>query len=263
MERLRVPVFLAAVALAAVVLLIELGSLALPAPVQQPGAAVTAMCATADAPPDCGTPDGQRRLADQVTQTRLTQPPTPGLGIPYLVLVDVTVLLILGLMAAALVVPARLQGRVQGVVCLVAAILVILAAIAMAFRALAQLILMVALLLAIPFGTIVYLIIWGFFDRGGAAVALSLLMLIKIVIAVCLLVAHQRFLTDKGLIVLVAASIIATLVVAFLHGFVPLFLVSITDAIAAIVVAIIGIVLAILSLAGSVVSIARAVRPQV
>jgi len=259
---MRSPVFLVAVALAAVALLIELGTLALPEQVQQPGATVAALCAAGSPPSGCDTPDGRAGLADQVRQTRLSQPPTPGLGIPALALVDAVLLLVLGTMAAALVVPARVHGRVQGIVGLVVSFLVILAGIVTAFRALGQLILMVSLLLAFPFGTIAYLIIWGFFDRGGAAIALGLLLLVKIVMAVCLAIAHQSFVTDKGMIVMVAASLIAGLVVSFLHALVPGFLVSITDAIAAIVVAIIGIIVAILALLGSVVSIVRAVSPS-
>jgi hypothetical protein len=224
---------------------------------------VAALCAGAGAPPDCGTPEGRAGLANQVEQARLTQPPTPGLAIPAIVIVDGVLLLVLAIMAAALVVPPRLHGRVQGVVGLVVSFLLILAAIVIAFRALAQLVLMVSLLLAFPFGTIVYLIIWGFFDRGGAAVALGLLTLVKIGIAACLAIAHQSFLIDKGLVVAVAAALIANLVVSFLHGLVPLFLVSITDAIAAIVVAIIGAIVAILALIGSIVSIARAINPRV
>ena len=54
--------------------------------------------------------------------------------------------------------------------------------------------LLISLLLAVPFGTIVYLAIYGFFNRGGASATLSLLMLLKIVFAVCLVVAEQRFL---------------------------------------------------------------------
>jgi hypothetical protein len=256
-------VFLVAVALVAVAVLIELGSLALPQRAQQPGAAVTALCAASNPPAGCATPAGRADLTNQVEQARLTQPPTPGLGVPALVLVDAVLLLVLLVMATALVVPARIHGRVQGVVGAVVSVLVILAAIVTAFRALAQLILMVSLLLAVPFGTIVYLIIWGFFDRGGAAVALGLLMLVKIVAAICLGIAHQSFVTDKGLLLIVAASLIAGLVVSFLHALVPGFLVSITDAIAAIVVAIIGIVVALLSLGGSAMSIVRALRPAV
>jgi hypothetical protein len=260
---LRKPVFLVAVALVAVAVLIELGSLALPQQAQQPGAAVAALCAASSPPAGCATPGGRADLTNQVEQARLTQPPTPGLGVPAIVLVDAVLLLVLLVMATALVVPARIHGRVQGIVGAVVSILVILAAIVTAFRALAQLVVMVSLLLAFPFGTIVYLVIWGFFDRGGAAVALGLLMLIKVVAAICLAVAHQSFVIDKGLLLIVAASLIAGLVVSFLHALVPGVLVSITDAIAAIVVAIIGIIVALLSLGGSAVSIVRAIRPQV
>ena len=263
MGGLRKPVFLVAVALVAVAVLIELGSLALPQAARQPGAAVATLCAASSPPPGCATPAGRSQLTNQVEQAQLTQPRTPGLGIPAIVLVDAILLLVLLIMAAALAVPARVHGRVQGVVGAVVSILVIIAAIATAFRALAQLILMVSLLLAFPFGTIVYLIIWGSFDRGGAAVALGLLLLIKIVAAICLAVAHQAFVVDKGLLLMVAASLIAGLVVSFLHGFVPGILVSITDAIAAIVVAIIGIIVALLALIGSVMSIVRALRPAV
>jgi len=260
---LRRPVFLVAVALVAVAVLIELGSLALPQQAQQPGAAVAALCAESSPPPGCASPAGRADLTNQVEQAQLTQPPTPGLGVPAIVLVDAVLLLVLLVMATALVVPARIHGRLQGIVGAVVSVLVILAAIATAFRALAQLVLMVSLLLAFPFGTIVYLVIWGFFPRGAAAVALGLLLLIKIVAAICLAAAHQAFATDKGLLLIVAASLVAGLVVSFLHGFVPGFLVSITDAIAAIVVAIIGVIVALLSLGGSVVSVVRAVRPQV
>ena len=263
MGGLRKPVFLVAVALVAIAVLIELGSLALPQQAQQPGAAVAALCSASSPPPGCDSAAGRADLTNQAEQAQLTQPPTPGLGVPAIVLVDAVLLLVMLIMATALVVPARIHGRVQGIVGAIVSILVILAAIVTAFRALAQLILMVSLLLAFPFGTIVYLIVYGFFDRGGAAITLSLLMLIKIVAAILLAVAHQAFVTDKGLLLIVAASLIAGLVVSFLHGFVPGFLVSITDAIAAIVVAIIGIIVALLALIGSIMSIVRAIRLKV
>jgi hypothetical protein len=263
MDRLRVPLLLVAAGAAAVIVLIELGSLALPVQAQQPGAAVAALCAAAAPPAACATPTGQAGMADDARRTQLSQPPTPGLAVPALALVDSVLLLVLALMATALVVPPRLHGRVQGVVAAIISFGLIGAGLAVAVRALAQLVLMVSFLVAIPFGTLIYLIVWGFFDRGGAAVALGLLMLLKTVVAVCLALAHRRFLTDMGLVVLVAASLIANLVVTFLHGLVPIFLVSITDAIAAIVVAIIGIVLAVLSLLGAAVAITRVLRPAV
>jgi VanZ family protein len=251
---LRVPVFVVAVALMAVVVMIELGSLLLPHSPPTAQQVAQAQC-------QCSQPDPG--LVASVQQSMQNQPPPrPGLGIPYMALVDGLLLFILGLMVASLVIPPRVQGRLQGIVTLIVTLLLILAAIVMVFFALGLLILMVSLLLSVPFGTIVYLVVFGFFDRAGAQVTLSLTMLLKVVFAVCLAIAHQSFLTDKGLLLLVGASFLCNLVVGFLQGFVPGFLVSITDAVAAIVVAIIGIILAILALFGSIVSIVKAIKPE-
>ncbi|MDZ7800559.1 MAG: hypothetical protein U5K81_07175 [Trueperaceae bacterium] len=71
-------------------------------------------------------------------------------------LVDGLVLLTLSLMLASLIVPERVHGRVQGVVTLLASLLMLLGAIVMILTALGLLILMVMLLAAAPFGTAVY-----------------------------------------------------------------------------------------------------------
>ena len=110
-----------------------------------------------------------------------------------------------------------------------------------------------------PFGTIAYLIIFGNFDRSGAAIALSLIMTLKLFFAGCLVLAHQRFLQNRGLVVLILTSLLATLIIGFLHGLVPAFLVSITDAIAAIVVGILALVWAIWFLLRSIPAVAKAV----
>jgi hypothetical protein len=258
---LRVPPFLLALALAVVIVGIELGARLLPLPTPSPQAAVAALCQAPDpsVAAECATPQGQAALAQRLGAPGQAR---PGIAISYLALVDGLVLFILALMGASLVVPARVVGRVQGVVGTVVSLLLLLAGVGLALAAVGLLILMVSLLLAVPFGTLVYLILWGFFDRAGAAVVLSLLMLLKVALAACLAVAHQRFLQDRGLLLLVGASLLANVVVALLQGLVPGFLVSITDAIAAIVVAVIGIVMAALSLAGSAASVPRAVRPS-
>jgi hypothetical protein len=261
MGGLRVPVFLVAVVLMAIVVLIELGSLLLPHQAPSPDQVVTTLCQDKSSDPDnkCGQP-GRIDLRNQVANNQ--EAPRPGLGIPYMALVDGLLLFILGLMTASLVIPARVQGRLQGLVSLIVTLLLILAGVVMVFVALNLLILMVSLLLSVPFGTLVYLAIFGFFDRAGAQITLSLTMLLKAAFAICLVIAHQSFLTDKGLLLLVGASLISNLIVGFLHGLVPGFLVSITDAAAAIVVAIIGIILAILALVGSIVSIVKAIQPD-
>jgi len=182
-----------------------------------------------------------------------------GLGVSSLAVLDALVILTVGLMAMSLLLPERVHGRVQGLVTLLVSLLVLLASLGLLFMAIQLVILMLGLLLAPIFGTIAYMVIFGHFDRNGAAVILSLLISLKFGFAICLMLAHQRFLENKGLVLLVACSIVAVLIVTFLHGLVPRFLVSITDAVGAIVVAVLALIWAITFFFGSLKSIAKAV----
>jgi ABC-type multidrug transport system fused ATPase/permease subunit len=226
---LKKPVFLLALVLAVLIVLVETGS---PWLIQAPG------------------PGGTGSL----------RAPTPGYGIPYLALLDGLLLFTVLLMGSSLVVPERIQGRVQGVATLVVSVLVILGAILLFLATLLVLVLMLSLLLAVPFGTIVYFILYADFDRSGARAALSLLMLLKLGFAGCLVLAHPRFLQNKGLVLLVLTSLLAMIVVSFLHGLVPRFLVSITDAVAGLVHIILAAIWAVVFLVGSIVSIVKALR---
>lgn len=183
-----------------------------------------------------------------------------GLAISYLALIDVIMLGTASLMGIGILFSKRLHARAQGIITLVGAIILILVAIVLLFVAIAQLILMVVLLLAVPFGTIVYLIRWGDFPRGDAAVLLSLIMFLKLVGVGCLIAAQQRFLQNKGLVALIITSLLGNVVAVFLHGLVPGILVSITDDIAAIVFAIVAIIWAVILLIGSIPAIVRALR---
>jgi hypothetical protein len=187
---------------------------------------------------------------------------SPGLGIPYLALVDGILAYSLALMVLSLVLPMHLQAKLQGIVGVILMFFLALACIVLIFVALAQLLLMIGLFFAIPFGTIAYLAIWDSFPRTAAAVILSLLMLLKICATICLPIAHQRYLKDIGLILMVLTSFVATIVVSFLHGLVPGPLVSITDALAAIIVGIIALIWAIVVLIGSIIAFAFALSTK-
>jgi hypothetical protein len=162
-------------------------------------------------------------------------------------------------MACSLLIPERVQGRIQGVATLIVSLIVIIAGIANIFTAIAKLFLMLGLLLAPIFGTIAYFLIFASFPHTEAAISLSLLMTLKLFFAGFLVFAHQRFLQNKGLVLLTLSSFIANIVISFLHGFAPGFLMNITDAVAAIVVAIIAIIWAVVFLAGSIISIVKAI----
>jgi hypothetical protein len=185
---------------------------------------------------------------------------TPGYGISYLAFLDILVFYITLLIALAMIIPERLQGRVQGCVTAVVSFLGCLGTIFAIISCLIVLIVMVTLLLAPIFGTIAYLAIYGHFERGTAAATLSLIMALKIGFVVCLVLAHQRFLQNKGLVLIVLTSLVANLIISFLHNFVPIILVSITDAIGAIVVGILAVIWAIVLLVFAIISIIKAVH---
>lgn len=182
-----------------------------------------------------------------------------GMGISYLALLDGLLAFTIALITSSLLVPERVQGRIQGVATLIVSVIVLMLGIAQIFVAIGKLFLMIGLLLAPIFGTIAYLIIFADFPRGAAAASLSLLMTLKLFFAGFMVFAHQRFLQNKGLVLITLCSFIATIIISSLHGFVPGFLVSITDSIAAIVVAIIAIIWAIVFLVGSIISIVKAI----
>jgi hypothetical protein len=243
MERLRTPFFIVAMVAAALILVVELG-----------------------APYLFGVNADPAQFAAQAADLGVSVPAgghvgaPPGIGIPYLALVDVIIVFTVGLMGLGMLIPERVQGRLQGVVTLIFAIVLILTALVLLIVAFLKLILMVTLLLAFPFGTIAYLIIWGFFARGEATVILSLLMFLKLVFAAALVAAQQRFIQNKGLVALILTSLVANVVVAFLQGIVPIILVSITDAVAAIILAIVAIIWGIILFVGSLFAIVNALR---
>jgi hypothetical protein len=184
----------------------------------------------------------------------------PGYGIQYLVFVDAFLFYVTVLIGLALIIPERIQGRVQGCVTLILSFFGCLGIIVAIIFALVFLLLLVALLLAPIFGTAAYLAIYGDFDRSGANITLSLIMTLKIVFVVFLILAHQRFLQNKSLVFLIFTSLLCNLIISFLHNFVPGFLVSITDAIGAIIVGIIAIIWAIVFLVGAIISIIKAIH---
>lgn len=258
MDTLRRPLFLAALALIAIAVLVELGATGLL------GGAGAELTALEDLIPASGKVRDEFDALDDEQKEELgdlaNQDKPPGLAIRYLALVDGVLLFTVVLMGASLVIPERVHGRVQGLATLIFSILLILGAIVLLFAALLLVLLMISLLLSVPFGTLAYLALYGFFNRGGARVALGLLMALKLGFAVCLVLAHQRFLQNKGLVLLILTSLLGNVIINFLHGLVPVFLVSITDGIAAIIVAILAIIWAILLLIGSLGSVLKAIR---
>lgn len=184
---------------------------------------------------------------------------TTGRAIPALALLDALLLFAITIIGIALLIPERLQSKVQGIVTVIFSILLLLATVVILLRDFEQLVLMVSLLMAPIFGTIAYFAIWSSFGTGTARAALALIMTLKIVFVVCLVVAQQRFLQEKGLVLIIATSFLANLIIAFLYGLVPGFLVSIADVVAALVICVFAILWTVVYLIGGVVSVKRVI----
>ncbi len=243
---LRRPLFVAAVVVAAVVVLAELG--------------MSLLVGGNPVGPIADVATGLGLDADVVAEADLSGSAPPGSGIAFLAMFDGLLLFTLVLLGTSLVVSHRAYGRVQGIATLVVTFLWILGGIVLAILAFVQLLLMIGLFVAVPFGTLAYLAIWGFFPVGDAAVVLGLLLLLKIVMAAFLIAAQPRFLKVKGLVALVAVSVLLQLVLGFIHGFLPIPVVAIGDQLWALVTAIVAIVWALIMLIGSIPAIVNAAR---
>lgn len=252
MGELRKPFFIAAVALILIAVAVEIGATWFLGGVTAKAGDLTSML---DDP----------ALADQMSGInpadlqKLNKGTPPGRAIPAMAVLDGLVLFTVLLMGAPMFIPERIFAKMQGVATLVVSLLALTGSIAGIFLTFSVVMLMVALFTAFPFGTIVYLIIYGFFDRIGANVTLSLLIVLKVAFAACLILAHQRFIQNKGLVLIVLTSLAANIIISFSHAIVPVPLVSITDGIAAIVVFVLVVLWAVFFLVGSIVAVAKAV----
>lgn len=195
-------------------------------------------------------------LAEKEDEAREKLPPDiEGFGIPTLQYVDGVLLFTLALIGLGLILPATMQVKVQGCLTLLVGLVILLMAIVLIFVVIAKLIVMVSLLLSFPFGTIAYFFIYADFPRGSSLALLSFLFGLKLLVGLFLLLAHQRFLENLGLVLMVLTSLVANFIVSFLHGIVPGFLVSITDAIAGIVMLIIAIIWSIILIIGGLIAV--------
>lgn len=184
----------------------------------------------------------------------------PGWGISTLAFIDGIVLFTTLLIGLSYIIPAQTIAKGQGVATLILAIIIISLGIVRGFAVFAEVTLMISLLLSIPFGTLIYLAKYGSFDVGAATAVSNWLFSVKILFGLCLILAQERYLQNKGLVLLLLTALLSSLIINILHTIVPGILVSITDAIAAIIVVILALLWAISLLIGSLPAIFKAVK---
>jgi hypothetical protein len=252
------PFFLAALIAWFLVVLVEIGSSFLPVPDITAEQLSTTIQREKEPDQDMPEPDELREMARQ----RNEQPPRPGFAITSLIAFDAIAFLGFFWMGARLVISRKLAGRLQGITSLIVSIVILVLGMIAAFVIFALLMVMLGLFLAVPFGTLAYLAIWGFFPRSEAAATLGILMFLKLATAVLLVLAQRDFIKNKGLMLLLGLSLLLNMLTTFLHNFPPGILVSITDAIAALIILIVAIIWALILLIGSLVATIKALKPE-
>ncbi len=246
-DSLRRPFFVAAVVVFLLVVLAEIGmSLLLGSAAVEPVSAGEAS--------NLGVP------TDVFLKTQKADNQPPGAGIGFLAFLDGLLLFTVVMLGLSLILELRLYGRIQGIVTLVVTFLWVLAAFVTALLALAKLFLMIGLFVAVPFGTLAYLALWGSFPTSQAAAILALLLLLKIVFGVLLVISQPKFLKVTGLVLLLALSVILQLVLGLIHGFLPGPLVSIGDQFWALVTVVVALIWALIMLIASIPAIINALR---
>ena len=187
--------------------------------------------------------------------------PRPGLGIPSLAALDLLLLftMVLTTFTALELFPA-IVGRIQGVVAVIVSVIGCLGSIVLLFVTITLLMLMIGLLVAVPFGTMVYLAVWGDFPSGKAGATLAMIVLLKLAGVFFLVLASEQVLKGKMLMFLFLCSIGLTILISFLQGFPPNILASITDAIGAIIAFVVAIIWAIIYLVGGIISVVNTIK---
>ncbi|MBK8978609.1 MAG: hypothetical protein IPM29_22155 [Planctomycetes bacterium] len=234
-DKLRIALTFAAFGAWLLVVLIEVGSehlVGAPSPLTMPGASEP-----------MSYPDGE----------------AVGWGIPFLAFVDGVLCQALLWRALSYVMRPSLQVKLQVIVTILGGILFLLGAIVLLFVALQLLLLMLSLVVAVPFGTAIYLARWGGFPTDTAAATLATLMLLRLVAAALLVIADRSTLGHKMLVFSVLLALLAAFVLSFLHAIAPQPFVAITDVLGAIVACVIGLVLGLIVVIGSLPALVKVV----
>ncbi len=184
----------------------------------------------------------------------------PGLAASSLLSVDILLFVTILLLSLPLIMSADALCRVQGIIYLITGIIMIVLSYITILKAIVSLVLMISLLMAIPFGTIIYMILFAFFDTSKAALIIHTLFSLKMACAICLIIASEFFIANIGLILIIATSFVTMIIVNVLHSFPPTFLVAITDSIAAIIVSIVAIIWAIILIISGLINIIKALK---
>jgi hypothetical protein len=179
--------------------------------------------------------------------------PTPGLGITTLGLIDGLIFYSWTTIKLGGLVPEKILTPTTKISNFIFFLVMLIVSITVFFITIALLLLMISLLMAIPFGTVAYMAMYADFPKGAAQATLGMLLFLKMAFAVIIVFGEKRLFEDyRKFLILLGCSFLLNIALSFLHAFVPGFLVSITDAIGAIIISIFAIIWFLILFIGSI-----------
>ena len=184
----------------------------------------------------------------------------PGIGLMTLFFFNVLVIFSFATLALQVMGFGAFTGRVQFLTSLILAILCIFIGIGLIIGAFTLLSVMLALLLSVPFGTIVYMALFGLFDTETSRAIVGMVMLFQLVGLALVALAAPGILKNVRLMLLSIVSVLFAFGLGYVHAVLPNFLVSIGDTIAAIIFGIVGTLWFVLLLIDGIASLVRTVR---
>ena len=207
-------------------------------------------CSTTNCESSCGITRADLKLDTEFDAS--------GLGIPADALMSLWLFIAVALILVGTIPKKGLVPVITGLVNLVAGIIILFLSLGVIFGAIAKLLLMLGLLVAFPFGPLIYLALFGWFARSAAAGTLGFALVAKAATGVLLVLGSRSMLKVPSMVLLILSAVVCGIIVTFLHAIVPLPLVSITDSIAAIIVGIIVLIWSIFFLIGGIVQLITA-----
>ncbi|MEM6477792.1 MAG: hypothetical protein AAF647_01975 [Pseudomonadota bacterium] len=193
--------------------------------------------------------------------TRFTeQSAAAGLAIPALALVDGLLLWLVITLVTSTVMPAPLHSKVRALLTPFIYLAALILALVALTAAILKLVLMLSLLVALPFGPLVYLAVFGSFATNGVTLVIGVVTLLRAGALICLFLSSWRYLKNKTLVFTAATGFVCGLLVGLVFALLPGLLHSVGDAILAIVFSIFALIWALIMFIRSIPTLLSLIR---
>lgn len=183
-----------------------------------------------------------------------------GLSMPAMGLIDGLLLWLLLTLVTSTIIPAPVHNKLRALLTPLVYLVAVIVAVFVFFGGVLKLTLMLSLLLAVPFGPLVYLSVYGNFGTDGVTLVTGIVTGFRAAVLVILCISSWRYLKNKTLISMATAGFISGFLVGLIFALLPGILHSVGDAVLAIIFAVLASVMSIVMFVRSIPALLSAFR---